>query len=489
MGSIAFLRNNCGIGPLSDPFRFSCKLDQLANMLLANESFLLVTQGYEEIPNMVDWLGRENFEKLIDDGIIQIVLLPLELAAKQDSDQQFHFVMIDYYPDLDIHVSEARCEHLLQRICAHELVPDGFSMPEELAKKIARKTWASGRDSFPKNFYDLMIASFRKILQDFPCEKLPEVIRGLNEEVEIDENGVFTVKAGYELEAVQGKCFMLAGALKEIIISYHFQIPLIHTSILISLLCEQQEAMTHLKDETVNAFTSVVNVHGLPLIGTGAYSGEITGNQVLSLRKTENGRRFRAWLEATDAASNGQGIIKDYINAATEILPKDSLIMPVCRLIASTVIGIVNTPFGVFASWTDFLYTNFGGKKPIWKPNLFIRGDYEKSLSQTHTQAKVPVDISYLLRRGYRISSYQSRADQTLDVKLRSSDGSDVNLEYSSEDGPYWKSNALKIIAESENGCTFMFECSNCKANCRVISKGLPITTPNCGRCGTGLLR
>lgn len=483
MKSIAFLRNNNALdgAPLVDPFRFFCKLDELANVLLMNESFLIVSYGYEELPSLAHWLGLENLRALVESDSLKFLLLPQELATKQTAEDEFYFVLMGYYQNFDIHSPEGRLD-LLKRACRNKFAPDGFTMPDELAKLIADKSWATGRDTFPKKFMALLVASARKVLELPPGANLPHSIRDLSKKIRMDESGIIRVQEGFTYDEAYREASLLTGALKDILVSYYFDVPLLHTSAFISSLSAHADGQ-ELFDEKTKAFVQIVDLHRLPVVGDGVYSGSVTGDQIMALRNTQNARKFREWLLTNSGPANE--IIANYLNETTQLIPQESIKWPAARLVTTSGIGIANTPLGILASFADFAFTR-QTQKPAWKPNFFIRGDYEQSLSQSnHQGTRLPVDLSYLLNRGYKIIKHQASREGRLVVHLSDEPGSSINLHYGAEEAGFWKSQALEVI-EKAPGASFHFECPSCGKNCRVISPGKPITAPRC-RCSSNL--
>ena len=479
MSSVAFVRND-GRSNI-DPFRFGCKLHEVANMLLTNESICLVTQCYEEIPTLVNWLGIDNFHRLLMSDELRFTLVPSQPFFDEREARELRLLSMDFGPGLNsLHLPDARLERL-NLACSHYLAPTGFTMPDELAKLIAAKTTALD-GLINREFQKSLSNSFQAVVKNGVSESFPAGLEGLVDALAFDADGKVRIREGVDFGVYKAKSESLLQAVRELLIAFAFGAPLVHSSAFITSVGKLANDEVVL-DEGNRAFREIVDLHGLPLIDSGVYTGEISAAQILDIRNSKQGVKFRKWLaDSTSTGKDSKEILTEYANAASA-LPKRSLFWPAVRLGTCCGVGVIWTIPGVILSAADFVYSNFIKKIP-WQPNFFIRGDYEATVSQfaSLTQTNVPVDVQYLIARDYRLDSFKLASDKRISVKLTRNGNEQANLGYGQADLSYWASHFPTIVA-SQPGQEFLLECSGCKKRSRVISPGREITLPRCGHC------
>ena len=120
---------------------------------------------------------------------------------------------------------------------------------------------------------------------------------------------------------------------------------------------------------TLAGFIKVLELNDLPDIGRAVTEGELTLDQVISLRQHRDAVAFRRWLQ-TVAVIEPEAMVAAYIKALASEAKPQSWARRTLRLAITAAIGAVNAPAGLAAAVTDTYFLNkwIAG----YSPRLFL---------------------------------------------------------------------------------------------------------------------
>jgi ribosomal protein S27E len=477
-----------------DFLRFPCRLDEFANSLLLFDKLCVLTTNYLELGNIIPWMGEENFCSMIDSGKLEFALVPYDVSFTKTRNLITFYVFQSQLniPNLDLSKPLDRARLLKSTMEQYPYFHENVTLSDSVLRSVALHTITSD-DYFFVKFPKNLKFTIREIIENIPGHKMSTLLGHefeLRECTRFREDGKLEVTdpdCEYAVKYLKEDLLKLLKAVKELFISGYFYMDIINASSFINLFFEYLmfKYVVHARNE---AFIESLDFRQMNLVGKGVYDGSVTGLDVLFIRETSQGKKFRKWVTSLETLPlKGAELIAEYSHVVAIEIPRESVVKSNLKVLANK---------GVFPVTRDkFLQQSFNKENLIftewyfrdkWNPHLFIRGDFEESLTQsTHRGPEIPVDLLALIYRGCEVEYFKMKADYSYSVKLKTFNGGKVyNLDLpNTPDNMMYLAKNLASIRKSSGSEDFYYICPECDLENTIFSTIMPVTDIKCINC------
>jgi hypothetical protein len=481
-----------------DFLKFPCKLDELANSLLLYDKLCILTTNYLELGNIIPWMGEEILCSLLEAGTIEFALVPYDVAFTQTRN------LITFYvnhsslsiPEADINNFQDRVEIVKASVGQYPYFTDFFTVSDRVARLIALNTITSDDYffiKFPKNLKIIM----REIIENIPAYKMSTILGhefDLKECTKFRDDGKLEVIAPDSIYAktyLRDDLFKIMKAVRELFISGYFYMNLVNASSFMNLFFGYL-MFKHIIQEKNDVLSVITDYSDLTLIGRGVYDETITGLNVLHIRETKQGKRYRSWLSNLEnLPQKGMQHLAEYSELISAEIPPESRLKTSLKIIENRgVSDALSKQYEEEESHKNTSIFNDWYFKDKWNPHLFIRGEYQTSLSQSlHINLKEPADLLFLISRGCQVDYLKVNSDYSCSIKLRAFDENKIfELEYpGTPEFISYLTKSLPRIIEKSRSQDFYFSCGRCKTDNSINFTIMLISDIKCSRCGKSL--
>lgn len=390
-----------------DPFRYPADVGALADALLVAERVIVSVETLQEVLGVAAWLG-DAFESLLRDGTIRFFFPEGNLEPTIFENDLY--ILAHSREGLEFRIEspleantggreiEAELEQLLatypyipqdlvfginaRRLVAQSAVLATPRFPQLVRQAVARFFSTSKDVARVSNEY----FSSRGVSNPFP------------EGLAIDERGKVLTN-GPVLDLDRPALHLLLQQLQRFFVSglLGADTQLIETGDP-KLLAAAIAAAGGPRDAV--AFTQILDLEGIPSVRASVLMDEIPGSEIVKLRNSKDGQRFRAWLRQRSPESSPKDVLAAYHRTLGTVMHKDSLGFGGLRVLGAIAAGLINPVAGIVGSVADFVF----GKtyyRENWHPRLFVRSLPAKG--DPTFDPHVPVDPSRMLDMGARV--------------------------------------------------------------------------------------
>jgi hypothetical protein len=481
-----------------DFLKYPCKLDELANALLLYDRICILTTNYRELGNIIPWMGEDILCSLLETGTVEFALVPYDVAFTQTRNLITFYVCqsTQSVPNLNISNFHDRIQLVKASVAQYPFFPEPFLVSDKASRLIALNTITSDDYffiKFPRNLKIIM----REIIENIPSYKMSNILGhefALKECTRFRDDGkleIINPDSVYVKKYLRYDLLKIMKAVRELFISGYFYMNLNNASSFMSLFFRYL-MFRHIIQDKTEVFEEILDYPDLTLIGKGVYDETITGLNVLHMRESKQGKKYRNWLNNMEnLPMKGREHLLEYSELISAEIPPESRLRTSLKIIQN--LGVTNSlrkqyetekarqNTSIFSDWY------FRDK---WNPHLFLRGEYESSLSQTmHNNLNEPTDLLFLISRGCELDYLKINADFSCSVKLKSADENRIyDLEYpdTPEYFTYIKNN-LPAIIEKSGTQNMYFTCAHCRTENIIDFTIMLISDIRCDRCGNNL--